>query len=332
MFSALIEGGKDYELGGFWGDSALHNWINEDRPINSGSQFLDRLSVVFNARWFVEGGVLKFERKDKIQQFMGTWINIDNYEIIGDGKCVSWLDESIPSYFNICYASDSVEVEGQRKMPNYSTIVEWNPSHNTTQKGEKKVIIDFGSSSFADGSDFFAPMRNGTIDSYQKFFGAEETPEDVLIMAEDTCQMDKLLIIAQESFTNGELNDPEQEHVKIRKWPFPNELPDVQTRQYGCYNDTSKRTFINAFNMPLQINPHFPGNLYTDFYFIDEPWNTIYKKKSIEVTIMADCDSIANATCKKGAEITYAGAAYQMEVSKIEINFKDKTMKFTGKI
>jgi hypothetical protein len=329
LFSNPVAGGEYYELGGIWGSSSLHNWIHDDRPINSGSQFLDRLNVVFNAKWAVINSVLHFERKDWFKTVYSKWLDLNDpqYDIVGDGYCISWLDEDVPSYLNIAYASDAVEIEGQRKMPNYFALVDYNPTHNVIQKGERKVVFDFGSSSFADGSDFFSPMRSGAVDAYLNFYGADDVPEDVLILSQDTGQYDKLIVINTQSFINGELGDPKKEHVVARKeqWGtiFNNELSPAYTRQ-----DHSEFPTANLYNYPMQINPRYPGNLYTNFHFIDEPWNTIYKRKSLEVTVLATCDMIQASTVKRAVGTPYG----EMECEKIEIKYKDKTMKLTGKI
>jgi hypothetical protein len=83
-----------------------------------------------------------------------------------------------------------------------------------------------------------------------------------------------------------------------------------------------------TFNGWMEVTPYYANNLYTNFHFIDEPWNTTYKRKSIEVIIQADCDLIALATTKKGVVTPYG----IMQVTNIEIKYKDKTMKLTGKI
>lgn len=333
MLSNQIHGGEYYQVGGIWGSDAPKNWIDDDRPINSGSQFLDRLKLVFNADWQIINNVLVFERKDYFKQYYGFWIDFTDetkYDIIGDGYCISWLDTDVPSYLNISYATDTVEIEGQRRMPNYHAIVEWNPDHNTVQKGEKKVVFDFGSASFADGSDFFAPMRNDGVKGYLNLFGADSIPEDTLLLSQDTCQYDKLLIIDNGTFLNGELQDPEMEHVKIRKWPrtiYDNELPDSVTRQneYGTHDIFPDP---NQYNYPMQINPRFPNNLYTNFHYIDEPWQTVYKQKSVEVTVLANCDMITTATARQAVNTPYG----EMQVDKLEINFRHRTIKITGKI
>jgi hypothetical protein len=342
MLSAPVAKGEYFKLGGLWGSSAATNWINDNRPIMSGSQLLDKLAVLFNAKWLVSNGNLIFERKDNILVTAGNWLDIVNsnvidsvghnlgveINVIGDGYCIGWLDEDVPSYLNIGYSSEMVEQEGQARFNEYRHIVDYNPSKNTIQKGERKIVFDFGASSFADDCDFFYPMRNTGINGWLNFFGADATPEDVLIMGQDTTYFDKLLIPGDVYvMADG------QQRQKIKfVYGDITVLPYGVTRQNPALtlNDIvcdKKRGGGRFYNYPLNVNPNHNGNIY-DFHRIDEPWNRTYNTKSIEVTLLVDCRTISFATVKKGVNTPYG----IMTVDKIEIKYKDKAMTLIGKI
>lgn len=125
-------------------------YIYANRPIMSGEQLLDRLKVVFNARYGVRviGGVptLVFERRDQLQ---GNTVWVDPMALKADGRligelCYNYSSENPAAYLVIGFSEDGFDEPGNEAREYYKDIVEWNLPFNAVQKGDKQVQFQFG--------------------------------------------------------------------------------------------------------------------------------------------------------------------------------------------
>lgn len=127
-------------------------WIDSNRPIMSGDQFLDRLKVVFNARYGIRtiAGVptLVFERRDRLQGG-NVWVDYDTLKAQGritEPLCFTYSSENPAAYAVIGFSEDGMDEPGNEARNFYKDIIEWNQPFNAGQTKSKEKQFQFGMS------------------------------------------------------------------------------------------------------------------------------------------------------------------------------------------
>ena len=131
--------------------------IPGNEPLVTLGELMDNLSPLFNAKWWIEGKVLRFERHD--------FNPSGQYVPYLEGFTVCWgpLDTPPPAYARLEYQLDGFESCGnEAKSEWYSTIREWNNPPSKVQSGKKEVRPMFGMSRF---------FNDGINEAVYDFFG-----------------------------------------------------------------------------------------------------------------------------------------------------------------
>ncbi len=112
--------------------------ISGNQVIQTAEEFLDSLTGVFNADWFVEGNVLKLERND-FRQNTGAPIDLS---VISTKY--TFTDEELPAYAVIKWTDDAMDqAANEQRVGKYDGVFDWNTPANKTQRGKKEYLIRF---------------------------------------------------------------------------------------------------------------------------------------------------------------------------------------------
>lgn len=260
-----INGNKDY--------------IVNNRPSWTLFDLCSKLKEVFNARWYVVGGILYFERKDKISQLIWgatpMWDisenGTDKINVI-DSTCYEYNGQGKLSRLNLKYSQDVSDNIGNEALNRFNGeyISPSNPNYKTPVE---KVLLDFGASSYVlDGKDtlYDANLQQavGTILSGIDYHGSLKTQGD-------TCGLAKLII------WNG------QDMDDARAWaqPYINYLGvSAFSDDVGAYFPITLNDLYN-FNNPMSFDPEanlLANNLWS-FHTIDTPSSD--KKTNIQFEV-----------------------------------------------
>lgn len=114
--------------------------IDQNSPLWYGADLFDNLAKAHNAEWVIEGGVLKFERRDFFQT--NALITKLDYRSV----CASTKPEPPHSSWRIDFADDNMDTTANESLrPWYKDIVDWNPLNaNPAARGTLKVNPQFG--------------------------------------------------------------------------------------------------------------------------------------------------------------------------------------------
>lgn len=290
-FSAPVKKGVAYN------DTTTY-WIDENRPLHTGTSLLDELKIPFNADWRIVGNVLNFDRKDK---FINTNPWIDSADLSDDqliSLCFNWSAKKRPAFANFIYNPDAVDWVGSEAKARWSDIVEWNSPFSPLQKGEQKVLMPYSPARFRDDG-----LDEDILKVYDNipFFGFIRDYNGVMIMHSGTSYTPKLLI-----------------------WDPSSGVADARV-QKGYVTPTI--TSINSYNAPYWFDESFTGNLY-DFHVIDNPKLQLFQGKDFTLKLRYDCAIVNAIDIDRPVRIN----GYNGNVNTIEINSKKRTLTIKGTI
>lgn len=144
-------------------------------------EYLELLKDPFNAEYRINGGVLRFERKDYFYQNGQVYADIE--ELIANG-CVSEnptyeLDrDNHWAWARFEYVADGVETQGNKKLADYNTLVSWNPLQLQYLNGEyKKIMRELSPTFVQDDGDIEVKFKFG-IENFKLWVwdGVVQTP------------------------------------------------------------------------------------------------------------------------------------------------------------
>lgn len=244
---------------------------SENLPILTGTGLLDKLALVFNARYGVRtiAGVptLVFERHDVFAAGMGVWVDPMQLKAAGRleaGLCYSWNSDAPAALLDIGFAMDPTDGPANEAKPVYHNIVEWNQPFSASQKGIETRAFEFGmvrcrhdQVSGGDVLDAFDlnPLYASALSAFQ----------DVMLLERGTAGLPKLIIWDGLSLLNGKVKRGYNE---------------------AFYTDDNGLHYVlpyNAANAPYWVDDHTSvpsteylpdvanGNLYKRFHALDAP-------------------------------------------------------------
>ena len=310
-YNAPIEKGKRPLLNPY---QLITTWIDENKPLRSGEQFLDELKPVFNAEWRVRNGVLIFERKDFFY-INEEWVNYDTLEAdnyIDEKACYSWRDENAAAYLNITYALDAVDWAGNEAVNRFSNIVEWNLPFNPRQTGSKETALPFGTARFNDDGIDRDVMAD--YNWFPAYWGLMNAYQRVIIQNNGTSFQPKLLIWDGESIALG----------RVRKYAIPNSGLPFNENYNWPYNCSEANT---------QPNTAYPSDqplvgLYGRFHAIDNPKLSTDQGKEFTFSFKFNCDQLLNFDMSKN--VTTPLGSGRMTTART--NYTQRTAQITGKV
>lgn len=281
-------------------------WIDENKPIRSGFQFFDEIKGIVNGEWQIVGNVLILERKDFFVPKTPFIDLTDKTKYPSDKIKVCWKHSTKArySYGTFEYQKDAVNWVGGEASSRYNDMVEWNNPYSANQKGEYKPSNPFTPCRFRDDGidrDVLSAYKNfPTIGPMIKKY------DNVIIMNSHTCYQPMLLIWDPGTPLDNAKVDP-------TKYYFPG-YPGVALNQF--------------YNYPFWFAEGYPGNLYTNFFYIENPKLSGYQGFEFEATVQYDCD-LLDALDLDGQVLTVEGLG---KVNQISINFKENSLTISGTV
>ena len=255
IFSQMFTHGIDI-------DRCQNVHVNEQNAPNYNAlEILNLLKEVFNAEWEIIGNELIFERKDYFENTKVKLFNLEDeikkgnikeYEIgiNADKNCARFIAE---------FKSDSFDTQGNRAMPFYRTIQEYNEGLiYKNRKGDCSPKIAFGPVRFTED------VHKNSFNSWAWSQAHEGGWLDVgsckfthsVVMSNDTAQNMKLIIVD---------NDQKSFRVcggcKFQVAVKSQSKPGVTTNEFG---DNIEGDW--EYNQPLWMS-----TLYNKFHFIENP-------------------------------------------------------------
>lgn len=288
------------------GDRKNTNFKVENAPIFSGTQFLSLINQVFNTKYVITNGKIIQERRDEIQNRLGTWINYEKIKREGRLKkalCYSWNGDEKPAYARFEYSQDATDWVGNEAKSYYNNIVEWNKPYSSAQKGEKKVLlqlsmprfrndgIDRDVLSFWDWLPFIGPILKGN--------------DNALIMNNGTCFYPKFLIWDGKSRSNSFVKKYGKDYNK----PF---TFSEENNAKGTVQSTRKPN----------------TGLYPRFWEIDNPRTSELKGINFTFEFYYTCDELRAYDINKMVELPKGNSA----IKSVDISIKEQSIKVTGTI
>lgn len=311
-------------------------WMEENTPLESTIQFLDKLCEVFNGDYSINNGVLRFERKDWFDN-LTPWLDLNTLpseEIISE--CYSFNGDKKYAYANLRYSEDGYDAVGQEAMGfHFSDIVEWNSPPNPMQSGVFDKVFPFGPQRWRqDGigkeSQYDPPLDTDILGSFEWFIGYKQNildSLDYMILSDGHTSLPKLVIWDE--------NSGKQFAKAKRTWPGTN---------WPYYFDAGDGHGIFNYNYPYWMredlpgypapmypsclnNSIYPGNLYNRFWYIENPRLSLYRLLDADIEVIWNCQTISNMDI----DGTIRGRAYPNNIKIDEIVLDYGTHKMTIK-
>jgi len=310
MVAAQIKKGRKKNDGDF-------TLIGDNKPVETLATLLDDyLKPVFNGDYRITGGVLIFERKDWFQTTV-NWIDteqlLNNHDIIDNAICYSWQDRERYAYGRFQYQPDAMDYIGNEAKSRWNDIVEWNVPYSPGQSGEKSVQLPISPARFrGDGIDtdiftFFKNALGGVINTI--FFGAFSNYDRALLINQHTFFNYKFLIYNPGSGSDGEV---------------VNYFDDAYTGG-PVAGDPDER-----FNYPFWFVEGHPGNLYSNFHFIDDPRLPGSTQFDFKFEFRFVCDQLDSFDFGKTVKLIKGGTYVNGVVQEMKIDFSNRTITING--
>jgi len=290
-------------------------WIDQNKPIRNGFQFFDEIAGIVNGKWEIVGGVLILERRDF---FVPKTPFIDLTDIVKYPSdkikvCWQWSRKPRYSYGSFEYQKDAVNWVGSEAVRRWGDIVEWNIPYSSLQKGELRPLIPFSACRFRDdGIDrdvlsFYKgfPVLGPIIKQYDNaiLMNSHTSYNPMILIWDGVSPIDNAKVISTATYFAG----------------FPSEGDD-KFQQYVGVNE--------FYNYPMWFKEGYPGNLYTDFWYIENPKISGYQGFEFEAEVEFDC-ALLDALDLDGQVLTSEGLG---KVTQISINFKENKLIITGTV
>lgn len=279
-------------------------WVDENKPILNGTKFFNQLKGIVNGDYEIVGNTLTFERRDYFVP-QTPWLDLTTYKPVigGISTCWKWANRTAYSYASFEYFKDGVNWVGGEAKQRWDDIVEWNNPYSPLQKDEFKPLIEFSSCRFRDdGIDRdaltsweWAPVIGPIIKNYK----------DAMLLNSHTCYQPMLLIWDGKSKANATVSGSA---INIPGYP--------------------KAGANQFYNYPFWFDANYPGNLYDNFWAIEDPRTSGFQGFDFEAELIFDC-ALLSAIDLDGMVNTSKGMG---KVNSIAISFKKNTMIIKGTV
>ena len=308
--------------------------IEQNVPIETlDTLFTRHLNSIFNAKYWIVGNTLVFERKDF---FSNTNQWIDSEQLLNDGRivdnqiCFSWIDKPQKAFAIYKYSMDAFDITSNEAGGRYEDIVEWNSPPSERQKDALELTLASSKSRFrndAAGPDVLLEASSNFLFSLTTNAFIQSTNGN-LLMANHTASNYKFIIWNAGSgndfaranfnysttFTGGNVNRP--------YWPpgIPNPL---------LVNVTSIPP-ANLYNYPMTFNEDNENNLYTLFHYIDNPRLPGTRLFNFNFTFSFDCGQFDAIDFSKSVRIRVGNSVKFGEIKELQIDFVKRTIGVSG--
>jgi hypothetical protein len=308
--------------------------IEQNVPIETlDTLFTRHLNSIFNAKYWIVGNTLVFERKDF---FSNTNQWIDSEQLLNDGRivdnqiCFSWIDKPQKAFAIYKYNMDAFDITSNEAGGRYEDIVEWNSPPSERQKDALELTLASSKSRFrndAAGPDVLLEASSNFLFSLTTNAFIQSTNGN-LLMANHTASNYKFIIWNAGSgndfaranfnysttFTGGNVNRP--------YWP-----PGVSN---PLLVNVTPIPPANLYNYPMTFNEDNTNNLYTLFHYIDNPRLPGTRLFNFNFTFSFDCGQYDAIDFSKSVRIRVGNSVKFGEIKELQIDFVKRTIGVSG--
>lgn len=297
--------------------------ITENLPVATLSTLLeDYIVTTFNADWRIVGSTLFIERKDFFASTT-TWVDTEQIhnqgDLVDDQICYSWIDKERFAFGRFEYQPDAQEYIGNEAKERYNDIIDFNVPYNPAQSGELIRSLPLSPARHRDdGIDldvysFFESALGGVINAI--FFGAFGTYKKSLLTNHHTAFNFKFLIWDPSSGTTNST---------VKNY-YPNSVTGGPVIVNGNVVPDDER-----FNYPFWFHEQNPGNLYTNFHYIDDPRIPGSQQFNFEFEFKFNCTQFNDFSFDKVVKLIKNGGIVNGIPRELTVDFRKRTIKVKG--
>lgn len=240
-------------------------WVDENEPILNGVDLLNQLTPVFNAKYEIQNSVLSFERRDNFVP-KAPWIDLTTHPGV-ISVCWSWSKKTRYSYAELKYQQDAINQVGNEAIPRWGDIVEWNQPYSSLQKGAYHPQIAFAACRFRD---------DGIDKDILTFYNTQPTISNLINRYRNS-----IIMNSHYSFLPMLVIWDEAENANAFADKFVNK--NYLAAGLGVGQN-------QMYNYPYWFREGAPGNLYTNFHYINNPKLSGFQGFDFVAEVKIDCD------------------------------------------
>jgi hypothetical protein len=304
--------------------------ISENLPIETLDTLMNNhLKPMFNAKYWIVGNKLIFERKD---YFVGSSTWIDAEQMLNDGRiienqiCFSWIDRERPAFAEYEYTPDGADLLGNEAGLRYEEIVEWNSPPSDSQSGSLNLLLFSSMGRFRNdfaGPDSLASYDNGF---WNVLFGNRIANSDGLLLMNQHVAFNYKFVI-WDGLSEG--------NSKVQSnWSafgvFGISLGSLFSPPLDNYSSTSPVPIDKMYNYPMWFKEQLPFNLYRSFHYIDNPRLPGTKIFNFDFSFSFDCGELDAIDFSKTIRIRVGNTIKFGEIKELKIDFVKRTIGVSG--
>lgn len=280
-------------------------WVDQNKPILNGTKFFNKLKGIVNGEWEINNNILSFERRDFFVPKI-PWLDLTTYiPDVGEVKiCWQWANKTRYSYGYFEYIKDAVNWVGGEACDRWNDIVEWNNPYSPLQKDEFHPLIDFSPCRFRDDG-----IDRDVLSTYKNFptIGPVIQKYDNVILMNSHTSYNPMLLVWDPGtgVANGKVDGGAV---------FFSGYPGVAVNQF--------------YNYQYWFDANYPGNLYDQFWYIEDPRISGYQGKDFTAELTFDC-ALLNVMDLDGMVKTQYGDG---KIDSIELDFNLSKMTIKGTV
>lgn len=329
LFTAMTR--KGYKPGDVIAALIPENW-----PIETLDTFFTRhLNPIFNARYWIVGNTLIFERKDFFSN-AAQWIDAE--QLLNDGRiidnqiCFNWIDKDQKAFGVYRYSEDAMDICSNEISARYDDVVEWNPPPiSPRQKDSLELTLQSSRTRFRNDGAGPDVLQEAVQNSF--LFGITSggfvsSTWGNIIMSNHTASNYKFIIWNSGSgnemskakngystaFTGGDVNRPFY-------------FPGVENPLLVGVTPVAPE-FL--YNYPMTFNENNENNLYTLFHYIDNPREPGTKLFNFNFTFSFSCGEFDGIDFSKSIRLRVGNNIKFGEIKELQIDFVKRTIAVSG--
>jgi hypothetical protein len=297
-------------------------------PNLNGAQFLDRVARIFNAVWYVDGTVVRLERKPAptvLYDFTQPSLAAKVQSI-----CVSGKSEYLPAYGRYSFAEDATDWAGNEAKYLYDDLIDFNTPPSSSRRGAKEVVLEISRARWRNDGvepDVISSYRDNVF--INDFLGLNKF-DKYLLLPLHLSASPKILIVepSGSSIFNPNPLDP----------TFAGNFTAVTvdggagTLNYNYPMWFASTSSIDAGKGKRILSP----NLYDSFYKDDDPrFSPSLVNRNFTIDFIYDCDNLPRiaALRENSSVIFFDSVANKTFTGKVrEITIRRNTISITGEI
>ena len=305
--------------------TSTQDYIVGNRPSWTLDAFLSKLKTFWNARWFIKGTEVYFERKDLIGQLL--WgstpaidftASLDKDQLIGN-VCYEWNGEGKLRRLNMNYATDPTDTIGNEMLKRFNGEYLETSTNLNFKESREVTALEFGAPAFVmDGQDSLYDAN--VVNSMGAVLSSLQL-EGVLKTQADTIGLAKILIHATAS------GNPD---ARTYSMPYSsyNSLPEFADDSGPFFPITLSD--LKNYNPQMSFSPDADAvqqNLW-EYWQIEVPSNS--KKTNIAFNFKL------NYCCRYNSLDLYQSVLFENgdsgEINFIEFNFANREITVKGNL